>query len=105
MTTFDERKDAFEKKFALDEESKFKAEARRNRFLGQWAAEKLGKTGDAAATYAKQVVDAEFEAAGHTAVLRKVATDLAGQGVTEQQVREKMLELLEVAVAQIKAGA
>ena len=56
MTTFDEREEGFEKKFALDEEKKFKAEARRNRLLGLWVAEKLGITGDAAAAYAKEVV-------------------------------------------------
>ena len=61
MTTFDKREEGFEKKFALDEEQKFKAEARRNRLLGHWAAGKLGMTGDAAAAYAKEVVAADFE--------------------------------------------
>ena len=64
MTTFDKREEGFEKKFALDEEQKFKAEARRNRLLGLWAAEKLGITGDAATAYAKEVVAADFEEAG-----------------------------------------
>jgi len=61
MTTFDEREETFERKFALDEEQKFKAIARRNRLLGLWAAEKLGKSGDAAISYAKEVVAAEFD--------------------------------------------
>jgi hypothetical protein len=104
MSTFDKREEGFEKKFALDEEQKFKAEARRNKLLGLWAAEKLGKTGDDAAAYAKEVVAADFEEAGDTDVLRKVVNDLVGKGVTEQEIRKKMEELLAVAVAQVKAG-
>ncbi|MDO8977753.1 MAG: DUF1476 domain-containing protein [Afipia sp.] len=103
MSTFDKRQEGFEKKFALDEEQKFKAEARRNKLLGLWAAEKLGKTGDEAAAYAKEVVSADFEEAGDADVLRKVATDLAGKA-TEQEIRAKMDELVAVAAAQIKAG-
>ena len=103
MSSFDKRQEGFEKKFALDEEQKFKAEARRNKLLGLWAAEKLGKTGDEAAAYAKEVVSADFEEAGDADVLRKVATDLAGKA-TEQEIRAKMDELVAVAVAQIKAG-
>ena len=103
MSTFDKREEGFEKKFALDEEQKFKAEARRNKLLGLWAAEKLGKTGDDAATYAKEVVSADFEESGDADVLRKVAKDLAGKA-TEQEIRLKMDELVAVAVAQIKAG-
>jgi hypothetical protein len=104
MTTFDKREEGFEKKFALDEEQKFKAEARRNRLLGLWAAEKLGITGDAASTYAKEVVAADFEEAGDGDVLRKVASDFAKKGiaVTEADVRAKMSELMAVAVAQLK---
>ena len=106
MTTFDKREEGFEKKFALDEEQKFKAEARRNRLLGQWAAEKLGMTGDAAAAYAKEVVAADFEEAGDADVLRKVAGDLANKGVaiSEADIRAKMGELLAIAAAQVKAG-
>ena len=80
MTTFDKREEGFEKKFALDEEQKFKAEARRNRLLGLWAAEKLGLTGDAATAYAKEVVAADFEEAGDGDVVRKVLGDLDRQG-------------------------
>ncbi len=104
MSSFDKREEGFEKKFALDEEQRFKAEARRNRLLGLWAAEKLGKSGDDAAAYAKEVVAADFEEAGDADVLRKVVADLAGKGVGEQQVRVKMDELLATAILQIKAG-
>ena len=106
MTTFDKREEGFEKKFALDEEQKFKAEARRNRLLGLWAAEKLGITGDAAAAYAKEVVAADFEEAGDGDVLRKVMTDFAAKSVavTEQAIRAKMSELIAVAAAEVKAG-
>ena len=104
MTTFDKREEGFEKKFALDEEQKFKAEARRNKLLGLWAADLLGKTGDDAAAYAKEVVASEFEESGDADVLRKVAKDLAGKGISEQQIRVKMDELVATAVAQIKAG-
>jgi hypothetical protein len=106
MTSFDKREEGFEKKFALDEEQKFKAMARRNRLLGLWAAEKLGITGDAAAAYAKEVVAADFEEAGDGDVLRKVAGDLSAKGiaVTEAQVRVKMDELLAQAIMQVKAG-
>lgn len=104
MTTFDKRQEGFEKRFALDEEQKFKAEARRNKLLGLWAAEKLGKNGDDAAAYAKEVVASDFEEAGDADVMRKVAADLKDTGVTEQQVRVKMDELMATAVMQVKAG-
>jgi hypothetical protein len=107
MTTFDKREEGFEKKFALDEEQKFKAEVRRNKLLGMWAAEKLGLTGDAANNYAKEVVAADFEEAGDQDVLQKVLKDLSAKGetITEGQIRAKMDELLVQAVAQVKAGA
>jgi len=107
MSTFDKREEGFEKKFALDEEQKFKAEARRNRLLGLWAAEKLGITGDAATTYAKEVVAANFEEAGDADVLRKVLMDLTAKGLaaTEAEIRRKMGELMAAAAAQVKAGA
>ena len=106
MTTFDKRQEGFEKKFALDEEQKFKAEARRNRLLGMWAAEKLGITGDAAPAYAKEVVAADFEEAGDGDVLRKVSGDFKAKGVavSDAELRAKMDELMGTAVAQVKAG-
>jgi hypothetical protein len=106
MTTFDKREEGFEKKFALDEEQKFKAEARRNKLLGLWAAEKLGLSGDAANAYAKEVVAADFQEAGDADVVRKVTGDLGAKGiaVTEAQVRAQMTELLAQAIVQVKAG-
>ncbi len=102
MTTFDKREEGFEKKFAHDEELRFKAMARRNKLLGLWAAEKLGKSGADADAYAKEVVLADFEEAGDNDVFRKVVKDLDGKGVSEQDIRAKMAELLAVAVKQIE---
>ncbi len=106
MTTFDKREDAFEKQFVHDEELKFKAEARRNRLLGLWVAEKLGKSGDAAVAYAKEVVTAEIDGAGDAGVVSKVMRDLAAKsvGLSEQDVRAKMAEFMTAAIAQVKAG-
>jgi len=106
MTTFDKREEGFEKKFALDEEQKFKAEVRRNKLLGLWAAEKLGLSGDAATAYSKEVVAADFEEAGDQDVQNKVVNDLAAKGVavTAAEVRVKMDELIALAAAQVKAG-
>jgi hypothetical protein len=105
MTTFDSRKDGFEKKFAHDEELQFKATARRNKLLGAWAAEKLGLSGEAATQYAKDVVAADFEEAGDDDVVRKVMADFKAKSVdqSEHQVRRTMDELMAEAVAQIKA--
>lgn len=104
MTTFDKREEGFEKKFAHDEELKFKAMARRNKLLGLWAAGELGKSGPDADAYAKEVVLADFEEDGDQDVVRKVVTDLSAKGVTEQQVRAKMNELLGEAVKQLQTG-
>lgn len=105
MAGMDDRKDAFEKKFAHDEELAFKAGARRNKLLGLWAAGKLGKAGDEAEAYAKSVVMADFEEAGDDDVLRKVMADFAGAGVdqSEHQVRRTMDELMAQAVEEIRA--
>lgn len=105
MSTFDQRKDAFENKFAHDEELRFKATARRNK-LGLWAAEKLGKSGADADAYAKAVVVADFEEAGDQDVLRKVTGDLAAAGVSvpETEVQRVMTELLIKAAEEIQAG-
>jgi hypothetical protein len=106
MTTFDKREDAFEAKFARDEELRFKAEARRNKLLGLWAAEKLGKSGPDAETYAKEVVAADFEEAGHEDVFRKIRADFDAGGVeqSDHQIRRTMNDLMETAIAQIEAG-
>ncbi|AHM04893.1 hypothetical protein perhaps implicated in de Novo purine biosynthesis [Roseibacterium elongatum DSM 19469] len=100
MTTFDDRESAFENKFAHDEEMKFKAEARRNKLMGLWVADILGKTGTEAEEYAKSVVLADFEEAGHEDVMRKVMGDL-GDKVSETDVRKKYDELLAVAKGQL----
>jgi len=106
MTTFDKREEGFENQFAHDEELKFKAEARRNGLLGRWVAEKLGLTGAAADSYARDVIDAAVAAAGSRAVLSKVTADLAAKGVavSEQAIKDKMAELLKLATAQVRAG-
>ena len=105
MTTFDKREEGFEKKFAIDEEQRFKAEARRNKLLGLWAAPQLGMSSDSANTYAKEVVNADFEEAGD-GVFRKVKGDLDAKGIatTEVLLRAKMDELMAQAVIQVKAG-
>ena len=100
MTTFDDRENAFENKFAHDAEMQFRAEARRNKLAGLWAAELLGKTGDAAAEYAMTVVSADFEEAGNEDVVRKLAADL-GDKSTPDAIRAKLDELLPVAKAQL----
>ncbi|MFC3180696.1 DUF1476 domain-containing protein [Cypionkella sinensis] len=100
MTTFDDRENAFESKYAHDAEMQFRAEARRNKLTGLWAAGLLGKTGDAAAEYAMSVVNADFEEAGIEDVVRKVAGDL-GSLSSPDAVRAKMAELLPVAKAEL----
>ena len=100
MSTFDEREQAFEKKFAHDAELSFKAEARRNKLLGFWAAELLGKTGDEAAAYAREVLKADLEEAGDEDVYRKISGDL-GDKADEPTIRAKMKELLSIAKDQI----
>ncbi|MGE0564583.1 MAG: DUF1476 domain-containing protein [Pseudolabrys sp.] len=104
MTTFDKREEGFEKKFAHDEELRFKATARRNKLLGQWAAEKLGLAGADADAYAKEVVMADFEEAGDDDVFRKVRKDFDARkiAVSDQDIRVAMNELLAKAVEQIQ---
>ncbi|MGF7162701.1 hypothetical protein FHS85_004356 [Rhodoligotrophos appendicifer] len=107
MTTFDKREDGFERKYALDEELTFKANARRNKLLGLWAAEKLGLTGEAAEDYAKATVRADFEEAGDNDVFRKIRTDFDAKGVeqSDHQIRRTMDELMQVAVEQVRSQA
>jgi len=101
-TTFDKREEGFEQQFAHDEALRFKATARRNKMLGLWAAGILGKTGDDAEAYAKEVVLADFEESADKDVAHKLIKDLQPKGITEQQIRTRMTELLTEAVAQIK---
>lgn len=100
MTTFDDRESAFENKFAHDEEMAFKAEARRNKLLGLWAAGLLGKTGDDAEAYAVEVVKSDFEEAGDEDVYRKLAADLIDLS-SEKEIRDMMAELKLVAKQQL----
>ncbi len=92
MTTFDDRENAFEAKYALDAEMQFKAEARRNKLLGLWAAGLMGKDGDAAKAYATEVINSDFAEAGDEDVYRKVAVDL-GSLASEAEIRSKMSAL------------
>jgi hypothetical protein len=100
MTTFDDRDKAFENKFAHDAEMQFRAEARRNKLAGLWAAGLLGLSGDAAAEYAMAVVSADFEEAGNEDVVRKLAGDL-GDKASADAIRAKLAELLPVAKSQL----
>lgn len=103
MTTFDERERGFESKFAHDQDVEFRAAARRNRLLGRWAGEMLGKSGEELDAYAKSVIHADFHEAGDDDVLRKVAADLEGK-LTREQIREKMDALLPQARDEIQNG-
>jgi len=104
MSGIDDRGDAFEKKFAHDAELQFKAQARRNKLLGEWAAEKLGKTGDHVVEYANEVVRSDFDEPGDEDVYRKIRTDFDNAGVdqSEHQIRRTMEELMASAIDQIK---
>jgi hypothetical protein len=105
-TTFDKREEGFEKQFAHDEELRFKANARRNKMLGAWAANQLGLSGADAEAYSKEVVMADFEEAGDDDVFRKIRKDFDAKGIkqTDQQIRTTMTALMAEAVAQIKTG-
>jgi hypothetical protein len=100
MTTFDDREHAFENKYAHDAEMQFRAEARRNKLLGLWAAEILGKVGEDADAYAKEVVKADFEEAGDEDVFRKVSADL-GDKADEATIRAQMASLMVEAKRQL----
>ena len=100
MTTFDDRERGYESKFAHDANLRFKADARRNRLLGEWAAGLLGKTGDDARAYALTVVTSDFEEPGYEDVVRKLAADLQGKA-DESEIRAKMAELMDVARRQV----
>ena len=104
MTTMKDREEGFERKFAIEEELRFRALARRNRMLGLWAAEKLGKNGADAETYARDVILADFVEAGDEDVFRKLREDFAAAGVhqSDHQIRRTMDELLAQAIEQVK---
>ena len=106
MTTFDDREKGFEKKFALDQDLKFRAESRRNRLLAEWAAAKLGILGDALPDYVRSVVKADLEEKGDEDVFRKLHNDFAAAGVrvSDEEIRTAMGDLLAKAVADIEAA-
>ncbi len=106
MADMRDRQEGFERKFAFDEEMKFKATARRNRLLGMWAAEKLGKTGADAEAYAKEVVIADMQEAGDQDVFGKLRADFDAAGVdqSDHQIRRTMDELMTEAVEQVRTG-
>jgi hypothetical protein len=106
MTTFDKREEGFEAKFAHDEELRFKANARRNKLLGLWAAEKLGLAGAEADSYAKDVVMSDFKGAADNDVFRKIRKDFDAKNVdqSDHQIRRTMVDLMELAISQIKAS-
>lgn len=104
MTTFDKREQGFEAKFIHDEELRFKAVARCNKMLGNWAAAQLGLTGDAAATYANELVTANLGSQTTDETLGKVSRDLAPKGITAEQIAQRMGEFLRIALTQIEAG-
>jgi hypothetical protein len=103
MTTFNEREKGFEQKYKHDQDLQFKVNARRNRLLGQWAAQQMGLSGDAVDAYAKEVVQADFEKPGDADVVAKVVNDLNAKGhsTTEAQVRKELERLLAIAKEQI----
>jgi hypothetical protein len=104
MTTFEDREKGFERKFAHDEELKFRATARRNKLLGLWAAEKLGLSGDEAQSYAREVVKADLAEPGEEDVFRKVRGDFDAKGVdqSDHQIRRMMGDLMAEASHQIE---
>ena len=104
MSSMKDREEGFERKFAFDEELRFKASARRNKALGMWAAEKLGKSGADAEAYASQVVVADIEEAGDHDVFRKIRKDFDEAGVdqSDHQIRRTMDDLMAQAIEQIK---
>jgi hypothetical protein len=106
MTTFDEREKGFEKKFAHDQDLKFKAEARRNRMIAEWAGAKMGITGVALDDYIKAVRKADLTEKGDEDVVRKIVKDLADKGVkvAESDVRNQLAEFLAKAVREVEAG-
>jgi hypothetical protein len=105
MSNFDDREKGFERKFAHDEELKFRATARRNKLLGLWAAEKLGLTGDEAQAYAREIVKADLAEPGEEDVFRKVRSDFDAKGIAESdhQIRRMMGDLMAAAVSQIES--
>jgi hypothetical protein len=106
MSGFDKREEGFERKFAHDEEVRFKARARRNKLIGLWAAGKLGLAGDAAEAYAKEIVIVDFEEPGDDDVFARIRKDFDAKGVdqSDHQIRRTFEEMMAKAVEDVKAG-
>ena len=107
MTTFDDREKAYEKKFALDQDLKFRAESRRNKMLAEWAAAKLGIMGQSLEDYVKAVRRADLEEMGDDDVYRKIRKDFDEKGlpIQDDEIRQVMGEFLAKAVAEIEASS
>jgi hypothetical protein len=105
MTSFEDREKGYERKFAHDEELKFKATARRNRLLGLWAAEQMGITGDAAQVYAREVIKADLAEPGEEDLFRKIRGDFDAKGVgqSDHEIRRKMADLMGQALSQLES--
>ena len=102
MSTFDDRGKNFEKKFAHDEELQFKISARRNKYLGQWAAQILGHDQEKEKEYILSVIKADFAEVGDEDVFRKIKSDLKDQNISDEEIRKKMDELNEKAKSEFK---
>ena len=101
MSSFEDRKKSFEKKFAHDEELQFKISARRNKYLGQWASQILGYNSDQEKEYIQSVIKADFAEAGDEDVFRKVKADLKDHNISDEDIRKKMNELHEKAKSEL----
>ena len=101
MTSFDERKKGFEKKFAHDEEKQFKINAKKNKFLAEWASQILGHNDDKQKQYVQDIIKADFAEVGDEDVFRKLNTDLKGKNISEEEIRKKMQECNEKATTEV----
>ena len=101
MTSFDERKKGFEKKFAHDEEKQFKINAKKNKFLANWASQILGHDDDKQKQYVQEIIKADFAEVGDEDVFRKLNTDLNGKNISEEEIRKKMQECNEKATTEV----
>ena len=102
MSSFDEREKSFEKKFAHDEELQFKINARKNKYLGEWASKILGYSDEKEKEYIQSVIKADFVEAGDGDVFRKLKGDLKDQNISDEEIRKKMDELNEKAKSEFK---
>ena len=101
MTSFDERKKGFEKKFAHDEEKQFKINAKKNKFLANWASQILGHDDDKQKQYVQEIIKADFAEVGDEDVFRKLNTDLKDKNISEEEIRKKMQECNEKATTEV----